>query len=363
MAQPTTPELTPAREPALSVVIVNYNSWREVARQINDLGQALEVRSGRVEVIVVDNASPHPAPTTLESLPHGIRLKRSPENGGFSAGVNVGWRLAEGRWILVLNPDVLTPTDLPRQVMDRIASYEARKDRAAPGIVGFALANLDGSRQPSVGHDPSLTRLLRGLFLPRKLRKYQPVSKVRPGSVPWVTGACFLVQSELLRRLGGMDEEFFLYYEEVALCVAARRLGYQVEYDPEVSVVHCHPLQNRRLTPSLRLITRHSQLLFFRKYASRAEFEALARIVELEASLRGMRTQGQEARVNKEVRSVASRMRGGEVILGRAIRDRVAELGLAPECEPAAVLSTGSEEVVPHATDLPGQQQPFPGAG
>ena len=70
----------------------------------------------------------------------------------------------------------------------------------------------------------------------------------------------------MLDELGGMDEDFFLYYEEVALCRSARRRGWRVEYDPTVEVVHLRPLQNRPVSPKMRVITRHSKLLYFRKH-------------------------------------------------------------------------------------------------
>ena len=69
------------------------------------------------------------------------------------------------------------------------------------------------------------------------------------------------MDSEIMRAVGGMDEDYFLYYEEVALCRSARRLGRRVEYDDRVSVVHLRPLQNRAIAPRMRVIVRHAKLL------------------------------------------------------------------------------------------------------
>ena len=84
-----------------------------------------------------------------------------------------------------------------------------------------------------------------------------------------------------------MDEDFFLYHEEVAFCRVAQRRGWRVEFDPSVSVVHRHPLQNRAISPKMRVITRHSKLLYFRKHLPRWQFRTLAAIVSLEAAIRG----------------------------------------------------------------------------
>ena len=84
-----------------------------------------------------------------------------------------------------------------------------------------------------------------------------------------------------------MDEDFFLYYEEVALCRAAPRAGWRVEYDPSVAVTHLRPLQNRALSPKMRVITRHSKLLYFRKHLPRWQFLGLSWIITLEARVLG----------------------------------------------------------------------------
>ena len=113
-------------------------------------------------------------------------------------------------------------------------THEADPD-GPPGIVGFGLRNPDGSPQGSVGVFPTLARTIREQFIPRSRRKYQAGWRIRSGPVDWVTGACMLVNSAMIAELGGMDEDFFLYYEEVAFSRAAQRQGWRVEYDPSVT--------------------------------------------------------------------------------------------------------------------------------
>ncbi len=173
------------------------------------------------------------------------------------------------------------------QVFARLDPHEADPD-GPPGIVGFGLRNPDGSPQGSVGVYPSLARTIWEQFIPRSRRKYQAGWRIRSGQVDWVTGACMLVNSAMIAGLGGMDEDFFLYYEEVAFSQAARRLGWRVEYDASVSVVHRHPLQNRAISPKMRVITRHSKLLYFLKHLPRWQFLSLSAIVAIEAAVRGI---------------------------------------------------------------------------
>jgi GT2 family glycosyltransferase len=303
-------------------VIVNYRSWPDVEALVSSLAVTPSVVSGSAEIVVVDNASGESVPASLLESRPGIRLLLRDENSGFAAGVNAGWRSSRSGWLLVLNPDLIADSSLIERVLDRIGKYGDRPE-GEPGIVGFGLRNPDGSRQPSVGAFPSLPRTVWEQLIPRVRRKYQPDWRVKAGPVDWVTGACLLLNTRMLEAVGGMDEEFFLYYEEVALCHEARRQGWRVEYDPSLSVVHLRPLQNRPISPKMRVITRHSKLLYFRKHLPAWQFEVLARVVRLEAKVRGAwcrhRGQAEAARSWRAVDRIARELEAGTSEGGRAI--------------------------------------------
>ncbi|WP_254053343.1 glycosyltransferase family 2 protein [Singulisphaera sp. GP187] len=310
----------------LTVVIVNYDSWPEVRRLVESLEATPEVAQGICEVIVVDNASPNRPPTDLlQAIARGAgtQLLAQPDNGGFSAGVNAGWQAARSRWLLVLNPDVLIPDGELRSIIDRIVRFEADPTTQAPGVVGFKLLNPDGTRQPSVGVFPSLVRTAWEQLIPRSRRKYQPGWRTRPGPVAWVTGACMLLNTRMLAMVGGMDEDFFLYHEEVDLCRSAQNRGWSVIYDQDVRVVHLHPLQNRAISPRMRVITRHSKLLYFRKHLPRWQFLTLSRIISLEAIVRrsGSMVQGRtdDGRAWRTIGEMARAFRRGLEPRGRQV--------------------------------------------
>jgi N-acetylglucosaminyl-diphospho-decaprenol L-rhamnosyltransferase len=308
--------------PVLAILIVNYNSWPDVSRLVAELARAPEVAERRCEIVVVDNASSGRVPENLASPPPGVRLVNRSDNGGFAVGVNAGWRETQAEWLLLLNPDVIASADLPGRVLERIQSWEPRP-ADAPGVLGFALRNGDGSPQPSVGAEPSLSRCVREAFIPRSRRKYQADQHTKPGRAPWVTGAFALVHSALLRELGGMDEDFFLYYEEVALCESARKLGRRVEYDPTIEVIHLRPLQSRVLSPELRVITRHSKLLYFLKHRPYWEFQILSHVVSAESVIRGtwawLSRQGKSSRAWRSVGEVARDLRKGRSVRGAEV--------------------------------------------
>jgi GT2 family glycosyltransferase len=327
---------TVGRRPTLTAIIVNHNSWPDVQRLCASLANQPEFTSGACHILIVDNASRGPLPEALSAPRPGLRLVVRPDNGGFAAGVNSGWRLARSPWLLVLNPDVEVERGFLARVFERLARFDADVD-GPPGIVGFGLNNPDHSPQGSVGVFPSLARTIWEQFIPRSRRKYQAGWRIQSGPVDWVTGACMLVNAEMIEAIGGMDEDFFLYYEEVAFSRAARQRGWRVQYDASVTVVHRHPLQIRPLSPKMRVITRHSKLLYFLKHLPRWQFLSLAGAVSLEAAIRGFWTKllarSDEFHAWRLIGEVAGELRCGGGPRGReilALAESIAE-GSLPE--------------------------------
>lgn len=280
--------MNPSDTKRLSIVVVNYDTWADVQVQVRVLCRTAEIREGRAELIIVDNDSPTRPETVFEPVPGVIRIDRN-ENGGFGAGVNTGWRQSRGEWILLLNPDVVVADDLLSHVLallDEIDRKHHAERSLRVGIVGVALTNPDGSRQPSVGAFPSVGRGFVELFLPRSRRRYQIVSPQKFGPVDWVTGAFFLVRADVMAELDGFDEDYFLYFEETDFCLRAKLAGWATCFDPSISLCHQKPLQNRTVSPKMRILTRHSRLLYFRKNTSPNQFRGMLFLVRIEAWLR-----------------------------------------------------------------------------
>lgn len=263
------------------MVIVNYCQWGNTGQLIRQLRSAPCAQAGKVEVVVVDNHSPsHPLIRWLRRCP-GVSLRRWRKNQGFARAVNEGCRLSRGEWYLLLNPDVRLPDHFLEGVFaarDRLANEDPRT-----GVIGFQLRHGDGSRQFSCGAFPTLVGTVSGLALPRARRKYLPLRGRRRCRVPWVTGCCMLLRRECLRQLGGFDESFFLYYEDVDLCRRARANGWSVWYEPELRVVHQRPLHTRQVSLPLRWMTRHALLTYAAKHWPRWQVQVLAAMVRVEA--------------------------------------------------------------------------------
>jgi N-acetylglucosaminyl-diphospho-decaprenol L-rhamnosyltransferase len=224
----------------VSVVIVSYESRELLARCL----AALAADAGRiatVETIVVDQASRDGTAAWLAAAHPDVRLVALSENVGFGAGNNRAAAIAAGRWLLLLNSDAFVRPG----AIDELVRFA--ETRPAAGAVGPRLLWPDGRLQRSCRRFPTVFRLATEYLY---LRKLAPRSRALNGfycgdfahdaarRVDWLTGACVLVRRELYERLGGFDETFFLYSEEVDLLSRAAQLGAETWFDPAAEVVH-----------------------------------------------------------------------------------------------------------------------------
>jgi GT2 family glycosyltransferase len=270
--------------PRLSVIIVNYRLWEETGKLVRELAASPCTRTGDAEVVVVDNHSPlHPMARRLRRW-SGVSLRRWSRNRGFAQAVNEGSRLCRGDWLLLLNPDITVPPRFPEQVLNLIRHLDTSDCRA--GIIGFQLRNSDGSPQYSFGPFPTLWQTLLRLILPRTHRKYHFVGTRGRRRVSWATGCCLLVRRDCLEEIGGLDRDFFLYYEDVDLCRRAHHQGWSVWFEPSLQVTHHRPLHGRPVPAYLRCLTRHALLTYALKHWPRWQFRLLAGLIELEGRLR-----------------------------------------------------------------------------
>ena len=270
--------------PELSVVVVNYHQWEGTAALAREILGSPEARKGQIELVVVDNHSPrHPLVGHLRHRP-GVTLRRWKRNRGFARAVNRGWRLGQAAWCLLLNPDVTFGYAFLKGVLALTQRLPLENPRI--GVVGFQLRHGDGSFQRSTGCFPTLARTLFRMILPRERRKYRTPRTDQPSEVAWATGCCLLLRRECLENVGGFDERYFLYYEDVDFCRRAQARGWSVRYEPALQATHHAPLHRRPVPAALRVCTRHAFLTYAAKYWARWQFSLLAGFVRLEAWLR-----------------------------------------------------------------------------
>jgi len=280
----------PSGVPRVTAVVVSYNTREDLRRCL----ASLRAHSGiSCRVVVVDNASTDGSADLVEKEFPEARVIRNRENAGFSRANNQGLREAAGAYALILNSDAeLTPGALPALV--------ARLDaRPRLGAVGPRTLSPDGSVQVSFG--PALTpraewrqrRLVRGV----KRRDPAALKEATARSAfehepDWLSGSCLLARKEALDAVGGFDEGFFLYEEDVDLCLRLRRAGWGVLFTPGAEVVH-HLGRSMQTDPArARLEYHRSHLRFYRKHNGPVLAAALRGFIGAGAALGWLRSVG-----------------------------------------------------------------------
>jgi GT2 family glycosyltransferase len=223
----------------VSVVIVAYESRPLLERCLAALDADVGVATR--EVIVVDQGSSDGTAAWLGEHRPDVRLVALERNLGFGAGNNRGLDIATGRWVLLLNSDAFVRPG----AIDELVRFGDRGERI--GAVGPRLRWEDGRLQRSCRSFPTVWRVSTEYLF---LRKLAPSSSAlnafycggfdheTPRRVDWLTGAAVLVRRDLLARLGGFDEAFFLYSEETDLLRRLHDAGREVWFDPAAEVVH-----------------------------------------------------------------------------------------------------------------------------
>ncbi|HZU79415.1 MAG TPA: glycosyltransferase family 2 protein [Acidimicrobiales bacterium] len=244
---------------AVGAVVVNHDAGDTLLRCIASLRH-----EGVDELVVVDNASTDGSADRLVHADEGVQLVRAGANLGYGRAANRGMRLLGTPFVLVANPDLL----VHEGALARLAAVLEADPTLA--IAGPKLLNEDGSRYPSARRFPSWTdaagHALLGTWIPDNpfSRRYRmsdlEASEVTP--VDWVSGACFLARAEVLRELGGFDERYFMYMEDVDLCWRARLAGHGVVHVPDAVVTHLQGLSTAR-HPYRMLAAHHRSALRF----------------------------------------------------------------------------------------------------
>lgn len=271
----------------VAAVVVNHDDGPLALEQLSAHAAFDPERFGAIDWRLVHNGEgPPPSSGGACGKLAGVRVHVRP-NRGYGAAVNFALQETVAPFLLVLNAD-LTPAPGFLQGLEAIVDGMAS---ASPriGVAGFRLLNPDGTRQGSAGPFPNLARVAAGLLRPRATRKYLDLPGDRAVDVPWVTGAALVASRECLTELGGFDERYFMYYEDVDLCRRAWKAGYRVVFDPRAALVHHNPYHGRRLTHRLVYLARHGLLTYFHCHRPRWEEWTLGRIMRTEAAIRRFR--------------------------------------------------------------------------
>ncbi len=261
--------------PLVSVVIVSWNVKQLLA---DCLASIYETTAGLpVEIVVVDSASSDGTVQLLKrDFPH-VNLLALDMNVGFTRGNNLGIDLTTGDFILLLNPDTLVKPEAIQQMAAYLSSHPD------VGIVGPQTLNEDGTVQSTRRRFPTL---LTGLFESTWLQVIAPTLVLsryyvqdQPDDgifeVDWVQGSALMFRRAVFSQIGGLDEGFMMYSEELDWCKRAKLAGWSVEYIGMSRITHFGGKSSEQSPAATHIRFQCSKLRYFRKYHGRARAELL----------------------------------------------------------------------------------------
>jgi len=226
-------------KPILSIIIPSYNTKELLQQCLESVYR--QKATFEFEVIVVDNASQDRSCSMIKSKFPKVKLIQNKKNLGYAKANNQAFKIAEGEYFLLLNSDTI----LLEKTIKKAVSF---LDGNNIDILGCQLLNKDKSIQPSAGFFPDIIRVFYWMFfidelpfLKRIIKPYQQSRKdfyQKTRKVDWASGAFLLFRRKVIDTIGGFDNDFFMYCEEVELCFRAEKKDFQVWFYPQSKIIH-----------------------------------------------------------------------------------------------------------------------------
>lgn len=226
----------------LSIIIVNFNSKDYLEKCLKSIFYESRC-SLNFEVIVVDNASTDDSINMLRTDYPFVKVLLNSENRGFAFANNQAINLSKGKFIMLLNPD----TTVLENSIDNMFSFMEKNNEV--GIVGPMIINADGTFQPQCKRGFPTPSSALSYFL--GLHNIFPKSKIfgkylltyldqsELNEVDSVSGACMFVRKQVFKEVGLLDQDYFMFGEDIDLCFRAKQKGWKVYYLPASKIVHC----------------------------------------------------------------------------------------------------------------------------
>ncbi|MFH1453373.1 MAG: glycosyltransferase [Armatimonadota bacterium] len=250
----------------LSIIIVNYNTKEEVKRCLTSIYE--NPPGGHFEIFVVDNNSSDGSADAVEENFKQVNLIQNDKNVGFASANNKVLKDLSTKYVLLLNPDTVI---LPGAI-DKMIDFMEKNPKA--GACGSRLVNENAKLQPSCEMFPSMKgELLKTFYLDQLFGKTRYMQKYtligwdhnKSRSADWITGACFMLRKEAFDDIGLMDENYFLYYEDVEWCYKLKQKGWEVHFLADVEVIHSQGRSTKPILAKSILISYLSRYYFFKK--------------------------------------------------------------------------------------------------
>lgn len=271
----------------LSIIIVNYNT----GKLLFDCVKSIYAESGfsDFEIIIIDNASRDDSLMRLKKEYLDIRIIINKENLGFAKAVNQALDIANKEFILLLNPD----TVMLSGCLEKMVTFLQNNPKA--GACGPAIYKSDNNLQMSCHHFPRLVDIffdkshLNKIFRKNSLFGRYQMSYWNHDSikqVDWLTGACFMIRAALLREINGLDPRFFMFCEDIDLCIRVKEKGFKIFYLPQAKIIHHKSGSSNIVKNKPPVISWESLIIFWKKHYNPFSVVCLKLVLKLDALIK-----------------------------------------------------------------------------
>ncbi len=251
---------------SFSIIIVNWNSRNLLKNCLNSVRKTNP--NGNYEIIVVDNASTDDSLVMIKNDFPEVALIENKENLGFAKGCNLGIKASKGKIILFLNSDAEV-RDL--NTLAKVENFFGEHEDV--GILGLQLVFPDGVPQASGGEFVSVKQLFKHQILfgdsPVFHKFKDKFASQKNGEfydIDFVSGACLFMRRDVIDEIGGFDEDFFMYGEDVDYCFRAKKKGWRIVVLPSIEVIHLKSQSTKKNLENILFHSIRNNCLLVRKF-------------------------------------------------------------------------------------------------
>ena len=250
----------------LSIIIVNYRGWKRLRECLDSLRQ-MSGNKFSFEVIVVDNASGDGLLEEFENEFSTFRFIKSPKNGGFAYGCNLGAGNAKGHYLLFLNPDTVVTEDSISKLLERSEKKEGLFISSCRQLNSRGKESRVCGIFPRFGTFTGTGRLIYRIFFSRK---YAELTEPRNNIIypDWVSGSVMMTEGESFRTTGGFDTDYWMYYEDTDICRRVKDMGGEICCFSDITLQHNHG-GSSRLNMRTTALTKTEALISLHVYVSK----------------------------------------------------------------------------------------------
>ena len=256
----------------LSVIIVNFNTADELRNCIQSVKK--HTKELTYEMIVVDNNSDDHSKTMLESEYPDVTSYFLKYNSGFSIGNNYAMERSNSNYILLLNPDTMLTDNSFFQM------YDFLEKNSTAGVVGPVVTDFNGNFRLTIRNFPTLKlRVAEALnikFLIKRYsltkKQYEMITLEKSFEVDWISGGSFMVRRSIFNDIGGLDERFHLFAEDLDWCIRIKNGGWKIFCLSNIKIVHFGGVSTHKNFCTLVSNRYRSNLILTRKYSNKIEF-------------------------------------------------------------------------------------------